>query len=196
MSSTGEEPQPQIPPTRPVEPLPQAQVTSQPQAQVTSQPQAQGQLDPIDEDVDWDQLCEEAAEVARQEEEDEENAIRQLDEYEHLEQQIRDFEEDEEWERLCHEAADIAEQEEESEDIRQQNELEQLEQDHIKYLIDRFQDEEEEEKTYRWRKSIVILISLGLLGYTVSPLFAAIIPIINILQEKEHIIIDPNYKTD
>ena len=188
MSSTGEDPQPQIPPTRPAEPLPQAQVPSQ--------PQAQGQLDPIDEDVDWDQLCEEAAEVAREEEEEEENAIRQLDEQDQLQQQIYEFEENEEWERLCHEAADIAEQEEESEDIRQQNELQQLEEDHIKYLIDRFQDEEEEEKNYRWRRNIILLISLGLFGYTVSPLFAAIIPIVNLIQEKEHVTIDPNYKTD
>jgi hypothetical protein len=179
MSSTGEEPHARVEPQ------------AQPQAPVPSAGQPQPQLDPIDENTDWDQLCEEAAEVARQEEEDEENAIRELDEYEHLEQQVRELEDDEEWERLCHEAADIAEDDEE---IRQQNELEQLEQDHIRYLIDRFQDDEEEEKSYRWRRSILILISLGLLSYSVSPLFAAIIPFINAIQEKEQI--DPNYKTD
>lgn len=63
MSSTGEEPQPlPRPPTVP--PTGEAE----PQEPVR-------QLDPIDEDVDWDHLCEEAAEVARQEEEDDENAI-------------------------------------------------------------------------------------------------------------------------
>jgi len=188
MSTNGEEPHPQA------QPQPRAPPPPQPQAPVPSQPQAQAQLDPIDENTDWDQLCEEAAEVSRQAEEDEENAIRELDEEEdHLTSII---EIDEEWERLCDEAAEIARAEEVDESIRQLEQLEELEQNHIKYLIDRFQDDEDEEKRYRWRRNIVILLSLGLLSVTVSPLFAAIVPIINVIQEKEYVTIDPNYKTD
>ena len=155
---------------------PQVKPQAQPQAQPHTIKQIR-QLDVIDEDVDWDHLCEEAAEVACQNEEEEDDAIRQLDE---------------EWEDLCNEAVDTYCQEY-GENLQI---IDQIEEDHMNSLIDSFQAEEEDMKQFIWRRNILLLIAISLLSYNISPLFVALLPAISIINEKEQVIVDPTYKTD